>query len=99
MAYSHQPHRAAEPRVKALDAPALSPLAEVGVNGLPRREAFRQHAPLATRFEKVKERVHDLARRMLGVGALISENGFDNLPLGVRQVGAICLLHKLRRVF
>jgi hypothetical protein len=69
------PRGTAQPRVKALDAPAFSPPAKMRIDRLPRREVVGQHPPLAAAFEKIEERVHDLARRMLGVLALIGEYG------------------------
>jgi hypothetical protein len=54
--------------VKALDASALDPALKMVVHGLKRREVVVQHAPLAASFEKIEERVHDLARRVIWRG-------------------------------
>jgi hypothetical protein len=87
------PGRAPERIAQASQKSALAPPAEVIVDGLPRGEVVRQHSPLATAFEQVKQGVENLARGVFLEGALSLKERFDKFPLRVRQVGAICFLH------
>jgi len=58
------------------------------VDGLPRRKRGGQPSPLASGFVEVKQGVKDVSRVMFAL-LLPLEEGFDSLPLGVRQVRAV----------
>src|SRR5690606_12117797 len=77
----------AHPLVDGLDEAAVAPPPEVVVDGGPRRERLREHAPLAPGLREVEHGVEDRAEVVLA-SALGIEEGGDSFPLSVRQVGA-----------
>jgi hypothetical protein len=78
---------------KTLDQALPFPLAEIVIDGLPRREIAGQHSPLTACFEQVEQAVENVAAQVMLAMARRIEKPADFLPLGVRQVGAICFAH------
>jgi len=75
-----------EKAVEALEC-ALFVSSPIGVvNTLPLGKFLRQHRPLASCFNEVADGVDDGAAVMFWFGV---KEGFDRLPLGVSQIGAI----------
>jgi len=93
VASSLDPCYAPQSVVQPLEEAVLLPRSEVVVYRRPRGELPRQHAPLAAGLDQVEHGIQDVAAKIVFASALPVEERFDKLPLGVRQVGAIALMH------
>src|SRR5436309_11754 len=79
--------------IEPIPQAAARPAPEVAVNGLPRRELFRQHAPLAAGARHIPDAVNDLpAFPFARTAPLIERKEFLNAqPFAILQVGRVGL--------
>jgi hypothetical protein len=54
-------HLSAQPFVNALPGSVQTPIAKVGVDGLPGWKIMRQHAPLAARAQDIEDGINNLS--------------------------------------
>jgi hypothetical protein len=68
-----------------------APLAEVVIDGLPRREVFWQEPPLGTGLDQIEDGVEDFAQGGAGTSAFFGggQEAADQVPLSVGEVGVV----------
>lgn len=80
----------AQPIMQSCQESCLFPLSKVIADVLPRSKIIRKGSPLASGFVDIKQGVTDRAQGMFSFALEINE-GFEKLPLGIGQVGVLCV--------
>ena len=69
------------------------PLAEIVINGVPRRKVIRHHTPLASSLKEIKEGIDNIPKHMFSLARPVREVFLDLRPLIVSKVGWI--IHRI----
>ena len=86
------PQLGAQDCIDVFKGAIFSPLTEVVVDALPRRQVVRQHSPSATTTQDIKDGIQNFAHIVFARSAPVvgREKRLENLPLSIGQVTRIC---------